>query len=153
MPKGSSPPLGPAIGLDVGTKTIGVAFSDALGILASPHATLPRRGVRADADALAALCRERGVRHLVVGLPLELDGGEARSARLARQIGEALAERTGLAPVWIDERYSSVEAERALIAAHASRARRKEVIDQVAAVIILQSWLDHGDWSALGPGT
>jgi len=120
-----------------------------MGWLAQPVYTLSRKGVRKDVAALAATCEEREIRTLVVGLPLELDSSEARSARLARQIGVALAELTGLPLVYIDERYSSVEAERRLIEADLSRARRKEVIDQEAAVIILQSWLDHGDWSQL----
>jgi len=140
---------GRAIGLDVGTKTIGVAISDEMGWLAQPAYTLARRGVKKDVAALAVTCEERTIRTLIVGLPLELDGSEKRSARLARQIGEALAELTGLPLVYIDERYSSVEAERRLIEADVSRARRKEVIDQQAAVIILQSWLEHGDWSQL----
>lgn len=137
-------------GLDVGTKTIGVAISDASGRLAQPVRTLSRRGVRKDAAALVALLEEREVERVVVGLPLELDGTEQRSARLARQIAEATAERSGLPVYYIDERYTSVEAERKLIAAGMSRARRKRVIDQAAAMEILQSFLDHGDWSQLG---
>ncbi len=78
--------------------------------------------------------------HVVVGLPLELDGTEERSARLARQIGEALA-ASGLSVDYIDERYTSVDAERHLLRADVSRKRRKEVIDQVAAVLILETWL------------
>ncbi len=141
---------GRALALDVGTKTIGLAISDPLGMFAQPLFTLSRRGVRKDVAALLPTLSEREVRVLVVGLPLELDGSEARSARLARQVGEALAEASGLPLVYIDERYSSVEAERHLLAADLSRARRKAVIDQAAAAVILQSWLDHGDWSGLG---
>lgn len=136
--------MGRAIGLDVGTKTIGVAVSDDLGLAAHPVCTVRRQGVRKDCDALATLMREREVDQIVVGLPYELDGSEARSARLARQVGEALGELTERPVAWIDERFSSVEAERALIAQGVSRARRKDVIDQAAAVLILQSWLDHG---------
>ncbi|HMV67031.1 MAG TPA: Holliday junction resolvase RuvX [Myxococcota bacterium] len=131
-----------AIGLDVGTKTIGVAVSDALGLLAHPVCTVSRQGVRKDCDALARIVAERGVGVIIVGLPLELDGREERSARLARQVGDALGDRTGLAVCYVDERYSSVDAERRLIAAGVSRARRKEIIDQAAAVGILQGWLD-----------
>ncbi len=139
---------GRAIGLDVGTKTIGVAFSDPLGVAAHPHSTLARQGVRRDCARLQGLCEEKGgVDHLVVGLPLELDGSEKRMARLARQIGSALGELLGLTPVYIDERFSSAEAEEALIQADVSRKRRKEIIDQAAALLILQSWLDHGDWT------
>jgi putative Holliday junction resolvase len=141
---------GRAIGLDVGTKTIGIAVSDPMGWFAQPVKTLGRRGVAKDVAAMAPICREKGVKTIVVGLPLELDGSETRSARLARQIGDAMGAALGLPVVYIDERYTSVEAERSLIEANLSRARRKEVIDQAAAALILQSWLDHGDWSQSG---
>jgi len=141
--------LGRAVGLDVGTKTIGVALSDPLRMLASPVDTVARQGVRRDVAALVELLDGRGIDAVVVGLPLELDGTEARSARLARQVGDATAEATGWQLIYVDERFTSVDAERQLIAAGKSRARRKEIIDQQAAVIILQSWLDHPElaWS------
>ena len=141
--------MGRAIALDVGTKTIGVALSDPLRITANPVCTLSRKGVKKDVRALVELVEGKEVDALVVGLPLELDGSEERSARLARQIGEAMGEALGLKPVYIDERYSSVEAERALIEADLSRKKRKGVIDQAAAMLILRSFLDHGDWSGL----
>ena len=144
---------GRALGLDVGTKTIGMALSDRMGWIAHPWMTLGRQGVRKDVNSIVRLCQDQELRHLVVGLPLELDGREERSARLARQVGDALGEELGLTPVYIDERYTSVEAERSLIALDMSRRRRKEVIDQAAAVLILQSWLDHGDWSQENPKT
>ena len=140
---------GRAIGLDVGTKTIGVALSDETGLLARPVTTLKRQSVRKDSAALAEICREHDVKHLVVGLPLELDDTEGRSARLARQVGVALGELLDLPPIYIDERFTSVDAEAILVRLDISRRKRKEVIDQVAAVLILQSWLDHGDWSGL----
>ncbi len=133
--------MGRVIALDVGTKTIGVAMSDPMRMLASPVTTIRRKGVRRDTDVIAAMIEERGVDHVVVGLPYELDGTEARPARLARQIGEEVKARTGLPTDYVDERYSSVDAERQLIAADVSRARRKEIIDQAAAVIILESWM------------
>ena len=141
--------MGRAIALDVGTKTIGVALSDPLGITANPVCTVTRQGVKKDVLALMELTVGKDVDTLVVGLPLELDGSETRSAKLARQVGEAFGEALGLKPVYIDERYSSVEAERALIEADLSRKKRKGVIDQAAAVIILRSYLDHVDWSGL----
>lgn len=133
--------MGRVIALDVGTKTIGVAMSDPMRMLASPVTTIRRKGVRRDTDVIAAMIEERGVDHVVVGLPYELDGTEARPARLARQIGEEVKARTGLPTDYVDERYSSVDAERQLIAADVSRARRKEIIDQAAAVVILESWM------------
>ncbi|MCB9743428.1 MAG: Holliday junction resolvase RuvX [Alphaproteobacteria bacterium] len=134
-----------AIALDVGTKTIGIAVSDPLGLFAQPHSTLARQGVKKDCARLQALCEELEVAVLVVGLPLELDDTESRPARLARQIGEHLGELVGLTPIYVDERYSSVEAERYLLEMDLSRAKRKQVIDQAAAVVILQSWLEHGE--------
>lgn len=133
------PPI--ALGLDVGTKTIGVARTDALGWMAHPVTTVSRRGVKKDVEVLFPLIEAHDIEVIVVGLPYELDGTEERSARLARQVGEALAERSGLIVRYVDERYSSVEAERRLIEAGVSRMRRKEVIDQMAAVIILETWL------------
>lgn len=130
-----------ALGLDVGTKTIGVARTDALGWMAHPVTTITRKGVNKDVEALLPLIQAHDIEVIVVGLPYELDGSEERSARLARQVGEALAERSCLIVRYVDERYSSVEAERRLIEAGASRKKRKEVIDQIAAVIILETWL------------
>lgn len=130
-----------ALGLDVGTKTIGVAVTDPLGLMAHPVTTLSRKGVRKDVEKLCVLVTDREIAQIVVGLPYELDGTEARPARLARQIGDALAEATGLPLAYVDERFSSVAAERQLLAANLSRAKRKQVIDQQAAVVILESWL------------
>ena len=136
--------MGGSLGLDVGTQTIGVAATDVLGMLAHPITTISRRSVVRDADAIAKIARDRKVDRIVVGMPYELDGTEERSARLARQIGEQVAVVTGLPVEYVDERYSSVEAEGRLIQVDMSRARRKEVIDQMAAVIILERWLASG---------
>ncbi len=135
--------------LDVGTKTIGVAVSDPLGMLAHPVVTLSRKGVRQDTVKITELVKARDVVRVIVGLPLELDGTEERSARLARQIGVAVRGSTGLPVGYLDERYSSVDAERQLIEADVSRARRKTIIDQQAAVLILQSFLDAGESALL----
>ncbi len=143
--------MGRVIGLDVGTKTIGVAMSDPTRMLASPVTTVARQGVQKDVERLVALMDGRGVDAIVVGLPYELDGAEERSARLARQVGDALAARAGLPVTYVDERFTSVEASRLLIASGARRKKRKEVIDQAAAMLILQSFLDHGAWSAAKP--
>lgn len=129
------------IGLDVGTKTIGVAATDPLGMLASPVCTVSRKGVKQDVAVLQRILEEREAQAVVVGLPYELDGSEARSARLARQIGEAVEEITGLPVHYVDERFSSVEAERRMIESGASRKKRQEIVDQIAAVIILETWM------------
>jgi len=133
------------LALDVGTKTIGVALSDAGARFAQPLVTLSRKGVGKDAAVIARLITEHSVKVVVVGLPLELDGSEERSARLARQIGEALAENSKLTVVYVDERYSSVEAERKLIEMNVSRRKRKTIIDQVAAMIILETYFSERD--------
>ncbi|MEN0062889.1 MAG: Holliday junction resolvase RuvX [Myxococcota bacterium] len=131
------------MGLDVGTKTIGIAVSDEARIIASPLRTLSRRSVKRDVDELGPIVEERGIEAVVVGLPYELDGSEARSARLARQVGEAVRERFEVPVHYVDERFTSVDAERQLIEARVSRQRRREIIDQQAACIILQTFLDH----------
>lgn len=133
--------MGRVLALDVGTKTIGVASTDPLRIITQPVITLKRAGVRQDVEALRPHVTALKPDVIVVGLPLELDGGEERSARLARQIGDAVAEAFGVRVDYHDERFTSVEAERRLIAQDVSRARRREVIDQVAAMVILESWL------------
>jgi len=132
------------IGLDVGTKTIGVAMSDTIGMIANPVVTLSRKSVVRDVQSICELVSARKVTTAVVGLPLELDGTEARSAKLARQIGAELRAQAAIPVLYVDERYSSVDAERQLISTHMSRAKRKKVIDQQAAVLILQSYLDGG---------
>lgn len=134
---------GRVLGLDVGTKTIGIAMSDPGRMLASPVRTLSRRSVREDADSLKKLIAAEHVVEIVVGMPYELDGSEGRSARLARQIGDALAAGTGLPIRYVDERYTSVDADQMLIEVGLSRERRRAVIDQQAAVLILQSFLDR----------
>jgi putative Holliday junction resolvase len=103
-----------------------------------------RRGGAHDLDAVGAIARARGADVAVVGLPVRLDGSEGASARRARSFGEKLRERFTLAVVYWDESFSTVEAERALLEADLSRRRRKQVIDKMAAAVILQSWMDAG---------
>ena len=135
--------MGRIMALDVGTKTIGVALSDPLGHFAQPHETLARKGVRKDVDRLMNWVEEYQVKTVVVGLPYELDGSEERSARLARQIGDEVTERMAKPVHFVDERFTSVEAERRLLEMNVSRARRKTLIDQVAAMIILERFLSE----------
>lgn len=133
--------MGRLVGLDVGTKTIGVAMTDPERRVVLPSRTLSRKGVRLDVEALRKLFEELRPEAVIVGLPYELDDTEARSARLARQIGEAVAAATALPVHYVDERYTSVEAHALLIEADVSRARRKQVVDQVAAMRILERFL------------
>ncbi|MDP2273034.1 MAG: Holliday junction resolvase RuvX [Archangium sp.] len=145
-----------ALGLDLGTKTIGLAVSDELGITAQGLTTLERRGPRKDLEALAERVTEFTIDRFVIGLPLNMDGSEGPRAEFTRKFGTGLEEATKLPVIYWDERLTSVAAHRALSEIGASRKKRKEVIDQVAAVLILQGWLDsqrpqtsvHGDDSA-----
>jgi putative Holliday junction resolvase len=134
-----------ALGLDVGSRTIGLALSDAEGIVASAAGVLERRGHVIDRAAILERVRANGVACVVMGLPLELDGTEGHRARLVRRLANALAPELGELGVelaWWDERYSSQAAERTLIEAGLSRARRRRTIDALAAQHILQAWLD-----------
>lgn len=132
---------GSYVALDVGTRTIGVAVADVGLGMALPDRVLSRKGVAKDAAVVAELCRARRAVAVVVGLPLDLEGGETRSTRLARQVGEAVGVATGLPVHWQDERYSTLEAEARLLAAGVDGHARRGVIDAHAAVVILEDWL------------
>ena len=130
--------------LDVGSKGIGVAKGYMENHMAFPICTLTRRSVQKDVVELASICAREGVDHIVVGLPLLLDGTEGRSARLARQVGSALSEKTGLTVDYEDERDSSKEAADKLRSAGKRSKRHKAIIDQQAAIVILERWfLNH----------
>ncbi len=131
------------IGLDLGTKTIGVAVSDTGRRVATPLRTLRRTKFGADAAALVALMAERRIGGVVLGLPRNMDGGEGPRAQATRAFARNLAPLIDVPITFWDERLSTVAAERALIEADASRARRAEVIDHVAAGFILQGLLDR----------
>ena len=128
------------LALDVGSKRIGVAISDELGRFAHPLSVLARRGTARDVAAVAALCAERGVARVVVGIPSEPDGGEGHRAARVRVLLEALR-AAGLAVDECDEQYSTVEAEEVMLEAGLSRARRKQVVDRAAAAVILERYL------------
>jgi putative Holliday junction resolvase len=130
------------LGLDVGSKTIGVAVSDEIGLLAHPRRTLARAGTRADAETVAAIVSEEGAVRVIVGLPLSLAGEVGHRARRVLVLVEALRARLAVPVDTWDERFSTAAAERNLLEHDLSRARRKEVIDQEAAAFILQGWLD-----------
>ena len=137
------PRTGALMGLDLGTKTIGVAVSDALRVVASPLETIRRTRFGADAAALLALAGPRAVAGIVLGLPRNMDGTEGPRAQSARAFARNLSRLTDLPMTFWDERLSTVAAERALLEADASRRRRGEVIDHVAAGYILQGALDR----------
>jgi len=135
------PDGGVLIGLDPGTRTIGLALCDAGWRFASPAHTLTRRKFRDDKAAIAALVAERSVRGMVIGLPLNMDGSDSPRAQAARAMARNLADLALPILMW-DERWSTVAAERAMIAQDMSRARRAERIDAHAAALILQGAID-----------
>jgi putative holliday junction resolvase len=136
--------IGAALGIDLGDRTIGLAVSDGLGLTAQGLDTLERHGGQRDVEALRAVCLEREIARIVVGLPRNMDGSEGPRAQKSRTFASHLRETLHL-PVFLwDERLSSAEAERILIAADVSRKKRALVIDKLAAQIILQGWLDSG---------
>jgi putative Holliday junction resolvase len=143
-------PAGRALlGLDLGTKTIGIAVSDPGRAIASPLTVLRRTRFGADAAALARIAAERGVGGIVLGLPRNMDGSEGPRAQSARAFARNLAAALSLPVALWDERLTTVAAERALLEADTSRRRRAAVIDQVAAGLILQGFLDR--LARLGP--
>jgi len=133
-----------ALGLDVGSKTIGMAVSDEAGIAAHPHGVLSRRGTAADVAAVIAKIAAVACDAVVVGMPYELSGQEGPRAKRVRVFIDALraALPAGVELHERDERFSTAEAERVLLAADLSRDKRRAVIDQQAAALILQGWLD-----------
>jgi putative holliday junction resolvase len=139
----SLPPRGALIGLDLGTKTIGVATSDPDRRLATGVETVARTRFAADASRLMTLAAERKAVAFVLGLPLNMDGSEGPRAQSTRAFARNLARLTELPVGLWDERLSTVAVERELIAADVSRGKRKAVIDQHAAIFILQGALDR----------
>jgi putative Holliday junction resolvase len=137
------PARGALIGLDLGTKTIGVAVSDPDRKLATGVETIQRTAFKKDAARLLAIASERSAVGFVLGLPINMDGSEGPRAQSTRAFARNLAALTELAIAFWDERLSTAAVERELIAQDVSRARRAEVIDQHAAIFILQGALDR----------
>ncbi|MCF3973708.1 Holliday junction resolvase RuvX [Paracoccus salsus] len=139
----SLPAMGALAGLDLGTKTIGVAVSDGMRQVASPLTVIRRQKFTLDAAELLKIATGRGLCGLVLGLPRNMDGSEGPRAQSTRAFARNLSRLTDLSIGFWDERLSTVAAERALLEADTSRRRRAEVIDQVAAGYILQGALDR----------
>jgi putative Holliday junction resolvase len=131
------------IGLDLGTKTIGVAVSDGLLSVASPLETIKRTKYTADAARLSEIIAGREIGGIVLGLPFNMDGSEGPRCQSTRAFARNFAHQSELPITYWDERLSTVAAERALLEADASRKRRAEVIDNIAAAYILQGALDR----------
>jgi putative Holliday junction resolvase len=137
------PQRGALVGLDLGTKTIGVAVSDPDRKLATGVETLHRRAFKADATRLLEIAGERGAAGFVLGLPINMDGSEGPRAQSTRAFARNFAGLTDLAIALWDERLSTAAVERELIGMDVSRARRSQVIDEHAAIFILQGALDR----------
>ena len=130
------------MGLDVGDKTVGVAVSDELGLTAQGVTTVERRSWAHDLAELDAIAKENSVQKLVVGLPLNMDGSEGPRALASRAFAERASAALGIPFDLWDERLSTAEVQRLLIAADVSRKKRKQVVDKLAAQVILQGYLD-----------
>jgi putative Holliday junction resolvase len=131
------------LGLDLGEKTIGLGLSDRLLMVATPMETLKRGKFAADATRLDVIISEQGIGGLVVGLPLNMDGSDGPSAQSARAFGRNWVNHSPLPLVFWDERLSTMAVTRTLLDADASRKRRDEVVDKMAAAYILQGALDR----------
>jgi putative Holliday junction resolvase len=133
------------LALDLGSRRIGVAVSDPSGTLASPYQVLQRSGdPAADHAAIANMVDEVGAELIVVGLPLSLSGGEGPAAQQARAEASVLATAVAVPVELLDERLTTVAADRSMQRAGRSGRARRKVVDQVAATVLLQSWLDRG---------
>lgn len=135
-------PLVRVLGLDVGSKTIGVAVSDELGLCAHSVKTLQRQGTKADVQTVLELCKSYETQEVVVGMPYDCEGNEGHRASRVRVLGDALV-AAGLTIHYQDESFSTVAAEEVLLEADVSRSKRKKVIDKLAAAVILEAWLDR----------
>lgn len=138
--------MGRVLGVDYGVRRVGLSVSDPTRTLATPLPTLRRRaGKRPPVAAICRLAEEHGAREVVLGLPLTLEGEDSDWTREVRAFGAALAERCGLGVHWVDERLTSVRAERAVRSSGLPRSerQRKERVDAAAAILILQAFLDR----------
>jgi putative Holliday junction resolvase len=129
-------------GIDYGQTRIGLALSDPLGIMAQPWETFPNRGAKTF-DPLTQKLRAQGVVRIVVGLPKHMNGDEGEKAREARAFGETLGAQSGLPVDYIDERLTTMAAHRVLAESNLSGKKKRAVVDQIAAAMILQIWMDR----------
>jgi putative holliday junction resolvase len=140
-----------ALGIDLGSKRIGIAVSDLSGTIASPSTTVHRSSSRRhDHAEIARLVKTEEAEVVVVGLPLSLDGSRGPAARAAETEARQIATVVGVPVEMYDERFTTVTAERGMLEAGLDARRRREVVDKVAAAVMLQSWLDHrrSTWGA-----
>ncbi len=135
---------GRVAGIDFGTVRIGIAVSDPERQIASPYENYTRRGKKQDSQRFQRLVEEEAIRLFVVGLPVHLDGRESEKSQEARRFGQWLAEITGVPVQFFDERFTSHQAEEALLAAQMTKKRRKQRLDMLAAQIMLTAFLESG---------
>ncbi|WP_029453355.1 Holliday junction resolvase RuvX [Clostridium algidicarnis] len=131
------------LGLDMGTKTIGVAISDPLGYTAQGITTIRRKNKKSDLEELRTICEEYGVETIVVGLPKNMNGSIGPQGESILSFTEHIKKALNLPIEMWDERLTTVAAEKAMLEADLSRAKRKKIIDKVAATYILQGYLDR----------
>ena len=131
------------MGLDVGTRTIGMAVSDELGLTAQGLKTLKRKSMEEDLQEIATIIGQFEINKIVVGLPKNMNGTLGKQAEIVFKWIEVLKDKTHVPVVTWDERLSTVGASKVLLEADLSRKKRKKVIDKLAAVLILQGYLDH----------
>jgi putative Holliday junction resolvase len=133
-----------AVGVDLGSKRIGISTSDASGTLASPHSVIQRAGARsADHQAINAVVEEYEAEIVVVGLPVSMNGQMLQAAQLVLSEVEQIAQVVGVPVVTFDERKSTVTADELLMQIEMNAQERRKIIDKVAAAVILQGWLDR----------
>lgn len=131
-----------AMGLDVGSKTIGVALSDPSYLIAQAHGTIQRTSQREDIQKILDIIQKEEVREVVLGLPKHMNGDQGRSVDRAKSLGRALEEEIGRPVVYQDERMTTLSADRVLQKTGVRREHRKKYVDSIAATFILQTWLD-----------
>lgn len=129
--------------LDIGDVRIGIALSDLLQTIASPFESYRRKGFVKDIEYILNLAKEKEVGQIVSGLPLSMDGSENAQSAKVREFAEALAARTEIPLSFVDERFTTVSAERLLLSADVSREGRKKVVDKIAAAIILDNFMSR----------
>lgn len=130
------------LAIDYGASRIGLAVSDPLGIIASPVGTIKSVGMKGDVDALAQKAKELGADKIILGLPINMDGSEGVRAEISRKLAAVLQKVSGISVELVDERLSTVSAERALDEANVGWNKRKQVVDTISAQIILGTYLE-----------
>ncbi len=133
---------GRVLAIDDGKARVGLALSDETRVLATPHAVLPGQDRKRLVREIASLCERYEVKRVLVGLPLHMSGEAGKGAGRARELAQAVADATGLEVELVDERWSTVEAERKRRVAHEGSRRSSVAIDAAAAAVVLQAWLD-----------